>query len=332
VFKLVPELNEISRILLAIKYLSGKEKPSNIGVIRYCQGQVIEGRFPNHSETITFCRQIKLINIENQTLSLTEIGDEILTLNNENELEMNEAQKEFLILKCILNTRISLDVATIIKQFSITYSKRSFIWSESDSLPLVAEKGIITLLIQLGFFTETKNGLIVSSKYAIYAAKLRAQPNYLSPEKLARELDYSKKIGEIAEEIVLEFEKMRLIEDKQELKASLVQKISDLDVSAGYDIISFNGDEDDLLPNRYIEVKGSNSKEMKFYWSRNEIEKAILLGNKYWIYFVGGVTMDTKEYSTGPIIIQNPVEKIFENPDFEVIHEVISVRHRNPSH
>ena len=114
------------------------------------------------------------------------------------------------------------------------------------------------------------------------------------------------KYGLEAENFVCEFEKMRL---KGHLQEKRIKIISDIDVSAGYDIVSFNnlGSENH---DRFIEVK-SFSGDIQFYWSINEIRVAELKQSQYFLYLINREKMTEKDYS--PYIIQNPFQSIFEN-------------------
>ena len=109
------------------------------------------------------------------------------------------------------------------------------------------------------------------------------------------------------------------------LEAKLVQKVSELDVGAGYDIISFDRQNDKLIPDRFIEVKGSRGNNVKFYWTRNEIEKAKVLGQKYWIYFIRGVETKNESHFTAPVLIQDSYSRVSKNRGYSIECEVIYV-------
>ncbi len=109
-----------------------------------------------------------------------------------------------------------------------------------------------------------------------------------------------------AEEFVLAFEKARLA---QHPKVVDVQRISDYDVGAGYDIVSY-----DALASpeydRFIEVK-SHQGEQRFYWSRNEISQARIRRETYFLYLVDRERMGRHGYE--PEVIRNPYDHVFLN-------------------
>ena len=85
-----------------------------------------------------------------------------------------------------------------------------------------------------------------------------------------------------------------------------VKRISEIDVSAGYDIVSFENSKS-FNYDRYIEVK-SFSGQPHFYWSKNEIEVAKLYGDRYYLYLVNIEKITKSNYD--PTIIRNPVKTV----------------------
>lgn len=83
---------------------------------------------------------------------------------------------------------------------------------------------------------------------------------------------------------------------------------SEIDVTAGYDIVSANS-PNSTVANRFIEVKAVS--ENGFYWSKNEYDIAKLLAADYYLYLVDLSKIDDDNYE--PDIIHNPVQHIMEN-------------------
>jgi len=128
----------------------------------------------------------------------------------------------------------------------------------------------------------------------------------VSQDELLLNLEKQRKQGMIAEKWVLEYEKKRIT------KLELIEKIkmiSDIDVQAGYDIISFN-DKNSTHYDRCIEVKSYRG-GLHFYWSRNESEIALLKGDKYFLYLIDFDKISMPNYQ--PIIIQNPKKFLHED-------------------
>ena len=91
--------------------------------------------------------------------------------------------------------------------------------------------------------------------------------------------------------------------------------ISDIDVAAGYDIISYKSLESSVL-DRFIEVK-SYSAEKKFYWSKNERDRALELQDAYCIYLVNTNKINKGKYE--PEIIVNPIKYFFKEDTMDWI-------------
>jgi len=186
----------------------------------------------------------------------------------------------------------------------------------SNNIPLEFS-GTRNLLIELEFLLIhdlVKNLLLVNSEFTNYFEEV---VNWINHENLqdisARSLSYDQflniqrmkeEYGEQAEDFVLRFEQGRL---KDHPDVGRIRIISKLDVSAGYDIISFNSLQSEEI-DRFIEVK-SYSGKVSFYWSVNEVWNAQMKGNKYFLYLVNRRYMNNEDYE--PLIIRNPYLHVF---------------------
>jgi hypothetical protein len=320
-----PKIEEFKRVTHAVSILTGESPPDKEYVIAYCREQVIGGIFPNHAKNIAVCIELGLIGENDNLLFLTESGTEFLSLGNPDEYELSNRQKKFLIDKCFLTGAVADRTRHIMLQLSPSYTENTFVWNKLDSTPLVCDQEVLDMLIQLGMLMEDENGLHLERAYVNEVRTIRQQSQPKTSEELAKELETDKKIGEAAELIALEFEKRRLSEIGCEFEARLVQRISELDVGAGFDIISFDKQSTNLVPDRFIEVKGSRGNTVRFYWTRNEIEKAKVLRQRYWIYFIGGIEEYDKSHYNAPILIQDPFLNTLTNGDYDTKCEVISV-------
>lgn len=88
-------------------------------------------------------------------------------------------------------------------------------------------------------------------------------------------------LGELGEKLVVESEKQKLIDAGKPNLAKKIRKESDFNDSAGYDIISYDEDENELL----IEVKTTTGgHKTPFYISSNEIKASEENSENYYIY------------------------------------------------
>lgn len=165
------------------------------------------------------------------------------------------------------------------------------------------------VLIQFHALSERSDGsLELSEQYESLFAELKKNTSRkMSIEALKKQLEKQELQGEIAELYVLDFEINRL--GSLAALKERIKRISVIDVSAGYDIVSFedisSGEYD-----RFIEVKSYIGKP-HFYWSKNEIDVAKLYDDKYYLYLVDAEKIDRPDYS--PLIIRNPAKHVIQS-------------------
>lgn len=108
---------------------------------------------------------------------------------------------------------------------------------------------------------------------------------------LKAKLQRNETLGAEAEDWVLNFEKRRLA---RHMLVDQIKRVSDEDVAAGFDIVSFSRLEN-LTYDRFIEVK-SYSDQPHFFWSKNEIKKAKELAENYVLILVDRKRMEEPSY------------------------------------
>lgn len=156
------------------------------------------------------------------------------------------------------------------------------------------------VLLQFGAITETALGYKLDPRYeSLLADSVRKVAHRMSLERLKDLQRQQEAQGERGEIYVLRYERRRL---NGSPLAERVKRISEIDVSAGYDIVSY-ADSCSISPDRFIEVK-TFSGVPHFFWSSNEMEKARLLGRKYVIALVDDARLDDGEYE--PHFIADP--------------------------
>ena len=197
---------------------------------------------------------------------------------------------------------------------------------DKDATGFDAEKGHLTIkrsafplayaavrnfLTMAGVLDKEENGEIcVAGNYeSDWTAQLRNRRKKCTLEQLLKQQEDQSKCGLEAEEFVLDLEKKRLPELAQKIK-----RISDFDVAAGYDIVSYENSGTEHY-DRFIEVKcymGSPH----FFWSENESDIARIKANKYILCLVDYSRIGEPGYQ--PEFIRNPYETIFDSGDWLV--------------
>ena len=309
---MIKDLREINRVLIAVEQLSIDEFAKEIDVLNECTKIVLGGKFSNHEETISFCISCGIISELEKQLRLTPFGKKLIKANPENNWELNELQKNLLIENCFLDGFCKNESISVLKQFYPDNKRQTFVFSKKDDFILKNISSNLQLLFQIDLIQKDEKTLFVNPYFSKYLSYLLGGKK-MSLDELDQHLKIDREIGDIAEKIVLEYEKNRLKnKELADSESSLVQIISGTDVAAGYDVESFDGKTTDLEFNRHIEVKGSTGNELSFYWSSGEIQKARELETSYWIYFVPGIDRKTRSYHGEITKIPNPSCEVFE--------------------
>jgi hypothetical protein len=175
------------------------------------------------------------------------------------------------------------------------------------------------LLFDFGFLFEHPDKNI--KRYIIHSRYKQLFDREVMPEIKRRKmgtdqlkalLERKQIYGDEAEKFVLLYEKKRL---SAHPNYDLIEIISEYDVEAGYDIVSYENMSSSEL-DRFIEVK-SFAGIPNFYWSYNEMVKARIKGDMYFLYLVDRNQMKNSGYT--PIIIQNPHLKITDQEWIRIV-------------
>lgn len=206
--------------------------------------------------------------------------------------------------------------------FSFEISTKRFLF-HNEMLPL-AYATIRNILVSQGFFIVTRYQartiFHIAVDYEKVISKLcKRQKRIMSLEQLKRQIEENELAGEKAEQFVLSYEQGRLGGEV----AHKVKIISNIDVGAGYDIVSFNGPTSRGY-DRLIEVKAVSAGN-GFFWSSNEYETAKLMGSNYYLYLVDIRKINMFDYI--PIIIKNPASIIMQSTEWLIETQSFYVRH-----
>lgn len=197
---------------------------------------------------------------------------------------------------------------------------------DKDATGFDAEKGHLTIkrsafplayaavrnfLTMAGALDKEENGEIcVAGNYeSDWTEQLCNRRKKFTLGQLLKQQEDQSRRGLEAEEFVLGLERKRLPELAQKIK-----RISDFDVAAGYDIVSYESNETEHY-DRFIEVKcymGSPH----FFWSENESDVARIKADKYILCLVDYLRMGEPGYQ--PEFIRNPYETIFDSDEWLV--------------
>lgn len=260
---------------------------------------------------IQLLQSLKLIHIEGDLIKLDEIISHYQPDTFFENSFLFERLFQFLKMAESIDSLFNYLNAKLDNESKVYYIKESQIPFKFNNIKkllintefLVKQDSIKALYFVNPIFNELFSSIIVPINRNLTSKRV------ITVIQLKEILALQEKYGEEAEEFVLSFELKRLYKhpQKQEIK-----RISKDFVNAGFDIESFDS-EDSITNDRLIEVKSYNT-NVKFYWTKNEIETAKEFGDLYFLYLIDRSKISVTDYS--PHIIKNPYKNIFLNDDW----------------
>ena len=261
---------------------------------------------------ISLLEYLEIITVKNDSLAMNQKVFDPAKLTPEESYFQKSHFYELLFSKMILESAIK----DFLNENSVAYDHQSNkFYIKSHQVP-ISYFPIRNLLISLCFLEQDRtirDHLYINVLFAktfkelvVNEIQKTKRKRAISLKKLKQSLKLKEEAGVKGEIFVLEYERLRL-RDHPQIKS--IKRISEQYSNAGYDIESFNSLNSYML-DRYIEVK-TYSKDIAFYWSRNEVSEAKKLQDKYYLYLVD-LTMLSKD-GYAPKIFQNPYQKIFLN-------------------
>lgn len=207
--------------------------------------------------------------------------------------------------------------------FSYDVLSKRFVF-KNERLPLEFAT-LRNILISQGFFEinrdNMKTELFINAKYEkLISSFCQQRKRTIGIEQLRKQIEANNKAGEKAELYALKYEKKRITEP---ILAEKIRIISDIDICAGYDIVSFDSNDSNDY-DRFIEVKAVSSSD-SFYWSINELNTAKLKGERYYLYLINLQKIYDKNYT--PVIINDPAKVIFDSEEWLIEPQSFHILH-----
>lgn len=226
------------------------------------------------------------------------------------------------------NSEYSRIAISFLNRFEIRNERFCFTPRMTEKLQTSAVRNLLIELEVLDHDDNTGEYLIINSDVVTALLTQRVNPvNSVDYESLLR---MQQQIGRLAEEEVLKFERSRLCSSPE--LATMVEHVALVDISAGYDIRSYEESADPSGNHnpRYIEVKAVPKSNYRFYWSRNEIEVARMLGDRYFLYLVPVASVKSVILEEMKIIA-NPTA-LFSDTHWIHVAESYRLEHRSAYH
>ena len=249
-------------------------------------------------EVYEFGLNLNLYIEQGNRVKLTPKGSSVVDMKHSG-IDLTPEQKKYIVDNCIFENIKLQNITRFLKSFSQNN------WPISKTRMFEDE---ISILSQFGVIKKIGSFWVIESDYLDYVEQIKeGVPKPMTQKQLEAILAEQKRIGDLAEEFTVEYEKKRLRKKKLNSESKKVQKISTKYVNKGYDVESFSKKSKEA--NLFIEVKGRKWDLTSFIISINEIKTAKRLGEKYAIYFWNNV--GSKNPPKEPLkIINDPFRKL----------------------
>ncbi len=134
---MIDQIAELNRVLLITNSLGdGQQAIERKMVIEECQSISIEGRMPEHSDSIDFAIEIGLLEAKGKKkVLLNRHGLAFINLNPEELFDLTSLQKKFLLRWCFFDGIFKEQTKECLKCFEKSETKNTFTWSATDGQP-----------------------------------------------------------------------------------------------------------------------------------------------------------------------------------------------------
>ena len=291
-------IGNVDGILFLVSIMAGKERISRDEIRNRC---ALENSITvNCPGAVAFFEYLRLVDATSDTVMPLPELDTLATKSNGEIIEQLAAMS--------INRLVEEGIFD--KDATGFDAEKGHLTIKRSAFPL-AYAAVRNFLTMAGALDKEENGEIcVAGNYeSDWTEQLRNRRKKFTLEQLLKQQEDQSRRGLEAEEFVLGLEKKRLPELAQKIK-----RISDFDVAAGYDIVSYENNETEHY-DRFIEVKcymGSPH----FFWSENESDVARIKADKYILCLVDYLRMGEPGYQ--PEFIRNPYETIFDSDEWLV--------------
>lgn len=244
-------------------------------------------------DVLEFCKNTSLLSSDGRIVQALVRSDQVK--NHLKELIYNRR-------KCLQELIAFLDL------FSFDGSTYTFSPNLEQTVQYSNER---KFLIDLGIIAVQGSRLFVCDNRYIYSPMARK----ISKDDFTMMLSKRDLIGEAAEEYVMLYEKEQAKLFPKLVPFELIKHVSLEDISAGFDILSFNKNKalEGVLEYIYIEVKSVSNSPITFYWSNHEINVAKDHGKRYFLYLVKASFSYNNNFDNNLVIIQDPYQNIYMN-------------------
>lgn len=246
-----------------------------------------------------------------------EVGDELFL--SKNAISNKDDFRQYIIVNILSDRLKYCEFWDFIDKFKFDNGSILLHPKTSDMIKYVSVR---EFLFDLGLIYFDNLNYYINEKYYSYINKKEV----LSPQELKTIINRKEFIGINAEKAIIIYENFMLSTYKEFKNSVKIDHISNSDVNAGYDIISFDKEYANMgiYKKIYIEVKAISLIDYKFFWTRNEIQISQLIGDQYYLYLLPVISKTDFDIEKLQII-KNPYKNVFENNFYKKSEEVYCI-------
>ena len=256
-------------------------------------------------QIINECVTYKLLERSERDFLLTARGRDLSKKQQATQSQLRDSARDYLLRSVYLDTHVmDASCRAFLLSFRVDVAQCTFVYDRASG-ERIEEDQWLRIFHRLGFLEVNERFVTIGKKYLelfnTFLARAREDFDTLL-EIVSSETDA---VGNFAEERTVEHEIRRLSDLGHSDLALLVQRISEIDRSAGYDVISCRGTGRQPEQAIHIEVKGTRRSDICFVWTRNERKVASRIRKNYWIYVFNNIDL-LKQSCEGPTRINDP--------------------------
>lgn len=256
---------------------------------------------------ISIGKELGLIREDNRELELTSLGRQVFSVATLPPYDrLNQLQIDLLAPELLGHPSLTCHFASIISRM-IRLSDLTSIYRLGSQKLSKEEVIAIQLLQVMGLCTANSEYLCASNDQFIKLNSFLEGMPLRSEEDLWQSLKERNLRARMAEEYVVKYERSRLHLAGRNDLSKLVKRVSEYNVSAGFDVRSFDSDGS----TRYIEVKSATNLYIQFFWTTSEMQFAREHCNEYWVYFVPRA-QDLPNFEHGLVMLKDPLKLLDE--------------------
>jgi hypothetical protein len=236
------------------------------------------------TDVLAFFESMHLLLKDDSSVVLTPVFGTFLTALL-NVKDRDPLIKEFVVDNLINSgTPSSAEVRSFVNEFHFDLDAWRFIPSNAQRLRYSTIRNLLMELDVVEIEQATGGYVVSDTRFVAYKAK--GYKSRLKRVDWSRVNQQRELLGREAELAIIEIERDRL--KQSPIATSSIEHVAEVDFMAGFDILSFEDQLDEFgqsIP-RYIEVKAVSALDYRFHWSRNEIDVAKRLKDKYMLYLL----------------------------------------------